>query len=138
MDNLSPESRHKNMQNIRSKGTLPERIFAKELRKRHIYYNLHYAKIIGKPDFVFKRAKLAVFIDSDFWHFNPERCIIPESNKEYWVKKLNGNKSRDERVSRELNEKGWQVIRFWEYDVKKNIDEVMKCFESKLKKCDRI
>ena len=87
MDNLSPEHRRKNMQNIRSKGTKPELAVFRELKKRKIYFAPHADTITGKPDLVFRRKKVAVFIDSDFWHGHPDRYPPPTSNTEYWEAK---------------------------------------------------
>jgi DNA mismatch endonuclease Vsr len=114
MDNLTPEQRRKNMQNIRSFGTKPEILMAKELRKRSIYFASNVKTIVGKPDFVFRKRKVAVFIDSDFWHGHPKRCIMPKTNKSYWSKKILSNQLRDRRVNNELRKKGWKVIRIWE------------------------
>jgi DNA mismatch endonuclease (patch repair protein) len=126
MDNLTPEQRKKNMQNIRSKGTLPERIVMSELRKAGIYFSTYANNIIGKPDIVFRRKKIAVFIDSDFWHKHPTRFILPQSNTNYWINKINRNQLRDKTVSKELRKTGWRVIRIWEYDVKKSTNKCVK------------
>lgn len=126
MDNLTQEQRRKNMQNIRSKGTKPERIIMKELRKRKIYFASYVNKIIGKPDIVFRRKKIVVFIDSDFWHGHPERGVMPKSNCEYWRAKILRNRNRDIYVNNELLIKGWKVIRLWEFDIKHNLDESMQ------------
>lgn len=123
MDNLTKEQRHKNMQNIRSKDTLPERIVMSALRKRKIYFAANVSRIIGKPDIVFRRKKIAVFIDSDFWHGHPKRCIMPKTNQDYWRRKIEGNKKRDKVVNTELRKSGWKVIRLWEYDIKHNFDK---------------
>ena len=120
MDNLTKEQRRKNMQNIRSTGTRPEILIKKELKRRKIYFTQHIKTLPGKPDFVFRRKKVAVFIDSDFWHGNPERFIMPETNKEYWENKINKNKIRDESINKELGKLGWQVIRIWVSDLKNN------------------
>lgn len=120
MDNLTKEQRWKNMQNIRSINTTPERIIMRELSKRKVYFAKHPKTIIGKPDIVFRRKKLAVFIDSDFWHCHPKRFIMPKTNKRYWENKIKSNKQRDKTVNRELKKLGWKVIRLWEYDIKKN------------------
>lgn len=120
MDNLTKEQRRKNMQNIRSMNTTPERIIMRELRKRKVYFAKHPKTIIGKPDIVFRRKKVAVFIDSDFWHCHPKRFIMPKTNKRYWVNKIISNKQRDKKVNRKLRKMGWKVIRLWEYDIKKN------------------
>jgi len=125
MDNLTKKQRQKNMRNIRSKGTAPERKVMRELRKRKIYFAKHVEKIIGKPDIVFRRKKIVVFIDSDFWHGHPDRFIMPKTNTDYWRKKISRNKERDIQVTQELNKQGWTVIRLWEYDINKNFSQCM-------------
>ena len=122
MDNLTKEQRQKNMRNIRSTGTIPERMVMKELKTRKIYFAKYVKSIIGKPDIVFRRKKVVVFIDSDFWHGHPERFIMPKANEQYWKKKIARNKQRDQEVTLELQNKGWKVIRIWEYDVKHDFD----------------
>jgi len=126
MDNLTKKQRQKNMRNIRSKGTAPERKVMRELRKRKIYFAKHVDKIIGKPDIVFRRKKIVVFIDSDFWHGHPDRFIMPKTNTDYWRNKISRNKERDIQVTHDLMEQGWTVIRLWEYDINKKFDECME------------
>src|SRR5215471_20811106 len=116
MDDLSKEDRHKNMQNIRSKNTVPELLVMNELKKRKIYFAKHVNKIFGKPDIVFRRKKIIVFIDSDFWHYNPKIFIMPATNVEYWKKKIQRNRERDMLVNKTLKKDGWRIIRFWESD----------------------
>ncbi len=125
MDNLTSEQRRKNMQRIRSKDTEPERIIAKELRRRKIYFTKNDSRIYGKPDFVFRRKKVVVFVDSDFWHGNPDRFVMPKSNLEYWQKKIENNKRRDVEVNQTLDNAGWTIIRIWEDDIRKDIDSCM-------------
>ncbi len=122
MDNLTPDQRRKNMQRIRSTGTKTERIVMNELEKRNLDFICYDKAIIGTPDIVFPDKKIAVFIDSDFWHANPKRFIKPKTNVEYWEKKIAGNKKRDRKVNRELKKEGWTVVRIWEYDVKHNVN----------------
>jgi DNA mismatch endonuclease (patch repair protein) len=74
--------------------------------------------LIGKPDFVFPRLKIAVFIDGCFWHKCPKHCRLPASNKNYWNTKIEKNKIRDIKITKSLKEKGWQVIRIWEHEIK--------------------
>ena len=126
MDNLTKEQRRKNMQHIRSEGTTPERIVMRELRRRKIYFAKHVKSILGKPDIVFRRKKVVVFIDSDFWHGHPERFVMPKTNTEYWKKKIAKNKQRDREVTAELQKQGWTVIRLWEYDIKHNLNECIQ------------
>mgnify|MGYP000228347280 CR=1 FL=1 len=126
MDNLTKEQRQKNMRNIRSAGTKPELKVMQALKKRKVHFAEHVANVTGKPDIVFRRKKVAVFIDSDFWHGHPERCIMPKTNTEYWSRKIQRNRARDEFVNDELKKKGWTVIRLWEYDIKHNFDQSLE------------
>lgn len=114
------------MQHIRSENTSPELKVMRELRRRKIYFATHVKNIIGKPDIVFRRKRIAIFIDSDFWHGHPTRFIMPKTNYEYWSKKISGNKERDKRISKELRLKGWKVIRLWEYDIKHKFDNCLE------------
>ena len=114
------------MQHIRSTGTAPERTIIKALKKKKIYFATYVSKIIGKPDIVFRRKKIAIFIDSDFWHGHPRRCIMPKSNIDYWENKISGNRKRDKIVNRELKRQGWKVIRLWEYDIKNNLEKSLQ------------
>lgn len=126
MDNLTREQRRKNMQHIRSEGTEPERKVMQELTRRRIYFAAHVKSLPGRPDIVFRRRKIVIMIDSDFWHGHPKRFPMPLSNQEYWRKKIEGNRSRDKYVNQELRRQGWNVIRIWEYDVKHNFDKVIR------------
>lgn len=98
----------------------------RELRKRKIYFAKHAANIVGKPDIVFRRKKVVVFIDSDFWHGHPRRFIMPATNFEYWSSKITRNKERDRQVTRELRLEGSKVIRLWEYDIKYKFNKCME------------
>lgn len=130
MDNLTKFQRHKNMQNIRSRDTIPEKRIMQELKRRKIYFAKYVLSLPGKPDIVFRRKKIAVFIDSDFWHVHPKRFIMPKSNIKYWKEKIARNQKRDERVNRKLRKEGWKIIRIWEYNVEKSL---ARCVEKILK-----
>lgn len=123
MDNLTPEQRRKNMQNIRSIGTLPELKVMRELKRRGFYFAPNVKTLPGKPDIVFRRKKVAVFIDSDFWHGHRTRFIMPKNNLSYWEQKIERNKKRDRQVNKELRKKGWKIVRIWEHDVKKRFEK---------------
>ncbi len=110
------------MQNIRSKGTKPELVIFQALKKRKIYFAPHADTITGKPDLVFRRKKVAVFIDSDFWHGHSDRYPPPKSNTEYWEAKIARNRKRDAEVNAALSEVGWTVIRIWAYDIKHDLN----------------
>lgn len=114
------------MQHIRSTGTAPERTVMKELKKRKIYFAAYVSKITGKPDIVFRRKKVAIFIDSDFWHGHPKRFNMPKTNPDYWIKKIEGNRKRDKQVGAELKRNGWMVIGLWEYDIRHNFEKSLQ------------
>ena len=127
MDWLTPEQRARNMSAIRSKGN---RTTEQALRYRLVRagirgWALHSADLPGKPDFVFRDRRLAVFVDGCYWHGCPKCYRAPESNTSYWSEKLRRNKARDRKVNRLLRRDGWTVVRFWEHDVKKSPAEVV-------------
>ncbi len=71
--------------------------------------------IPGKPDFVFRKAKVAVFVDGCFWHGHDcNRNLVPRKNAYAWSRKIRGNRTRDRRVTRNLRATGWRVVRIWE------------------------
>ena len=75
--------------------------------------------LFEKPDFVFRKERLAVFIDGCFWHNCPKHCRMPAGNREFWEVKLGKNRVRDRLVNRTLRAKGWRVMRIWEHDLAK-------------------
>jgi len=72
-------------------------------------------KLPGKPDFVFQRERLAVFVDGCFWHGCRWHCRMPKTRADYWEAKISRNKARDKEVRRLLLAKGWKVCRIWEH-----------------------
>jgi DNA mismatch endonuclease Vsr len=131
MDKLTPEQRKKNMRAVKSKGSIIEKELASSLWKKGIRYRKNYSKIIGKPDFAITKYKIAVFCDSEFWHgkdWENKKNEI-KSNKDFWLKKIEGNIKRDISVNKELSSIGWTVVRFWGNDIKKdayNCSEIVK------------
>ncbi len=80
--------------------------------------------VFGKPDFSLKNYKLAVFVDSEYFHgkdWETEKQRI-KTEREFWWEKIEGNIARDKRVNSHLKESGWNVLRFWSGDFKKNVD----------------
>lgn len=75
------------------------------------------SKLFGKPDFVFQKSKIAIFVDGCFWHCCPKHSNIPANNREFWLKKLTANKARDRLVNARLKENGWKVVRIWEHEL---------------------
>ena len=89
--------------------------------RRHVSINV--AGLSVKPDLVFRKSLVAVFLDGCFWHDCPLHGSRPKSNGEFWAKKLAANKARDAKVSRMLRENGWAVLRFWEHSIKSDPEE---------------
>lgn len=69
-----------------------------------------------RPDVVFPRHKVAVFLDGCFWHGCPQHQQVPKSNPDYWGPKLRANQNRDRRVDEMLAVEGWLVVRIWEHE----------------------
>ncbi len=124
MDNLTNEQRKLNMRNIKSKNTQPELLLRKKLWGLNVRYRLHGKGIFGKPDIYIKKYKIAIFIDSDFWHgkLYQEGKSIPKTHQEYWIPKLERNIARDIEVNKTLIAQGWTVLRYWESDIKTKLD----------------
>jgi DNA mismatch endonuclease (patch repair protein) len=90
-------------------------------------------KVFGKPDFIFRQARLALFVDGCFWHGCGRHCKIPVGNRAFWEKKFAANKARDRRVNRELRKLGWRVLRVWEHDLAKWENAWFKKIQAALK-----
>lgn len=118
-DWLTSEQRSRNMSSIRSKGNATtEGAFLSVLRAAKISGWRRHVDIPGRPDFVFKAEKLAVFIDGCFWHGCPRCYRLPHDNRSYWRNKVTGNRRRDRLRSRQLRRLGWRVLRIWEHRLK--------------------
>jgi DNA mismatch endonuclease, patch repair protein len=117
-DVFTKEKRSAVMSRIRGKRNRDtELLFAKLLRKHSISGWRRHAPIIGRPDFVFRSQKIAIFIDGCFWHGCPKHSNMPVNNREFWFQKLSGNKRRDKLVTRALKKQGWTVLRIWEHEL---------------------
>lgn len=113
------------MSHIKAKNTKAELLVFRELRKRGIYFQKRYKRVVGKPDIAWPRKKRAVFIDGDFWHgyqFSKIRKTLP---KKYWLKKIEGNIARDKKNRAKLKRQGWKIFRVWEHDVSKNFNNTI-------------
>lgn len=125
MDVLTKAQRHRNMSRIRSRDTKPEVLLRKALWHRGLRYRKNDRTLPGTPDIAIRRYHIAVFVDGDFWHArghqeNPGEQVA--SNKEFWQKKLTRNVERDREVNDALTERGWLVLRFWESDIRKDLE----------------
>jgi DNA mismatch endonuclease (patch repair protein) len=127
MDKFSKEKRAKVMSKIRSKNTKPEVILRKELHRQGFRYRLHVKKLPGKPDIVFNKHKVAIFVHGCFWHLhsNCREGRIPNTRREYWEPKLQGNVSRDKLHVSNLKKLGWTVLTIWECEIEKSLDSII-------------
>lgn len=131
MDVKSKEDRSKNMAAIRNQDTKPEIKLRKALFKEGFRYRVRH-KLPGKPDIIFPGRKIAIFVDGCFWHGCPYCYKEPSDNKEFWKNKLVVNKKRDCEVNEILEAKGWIVLRFWEHEIKKDIEDVVSMIKRSL------
>ena len=106
------------MSRIRSRGNKDtELALAKIFRANKINGWRRNQKIFGKPDFIFPKIKLAVFVDGCFWHGCPRHGTQPKNNAAFWRRKISRNQSRDLAVNRTLKKLGWRIVRIWEHDL---------------------
>ncbi len=120
-DNHTKIQRSQNMSSIRSTGNKStEMALISLLRKNKIAGWKRRTKLTGRPDFIFKNKKIAVFVDGCFWHGCPKHFLMPLSNMDYWQKKIARNIKRDREVKSYYVDKGWKVIRIWEHELKNN------------------
>jgi DNA mismatch endonuclease Vsr len=131
MDKLTKEQRRKNMQAVKSKGSGIERMLSIALWNKGYRYRKNDTSVPGKPDLTFKKYKVAVFVDGDFWHGKDWniRKHDHKSNQQFWHNKIEQNIKRDRQVNAELAEKGWTVIRFWGSSIKTNLADCVEQFE---------
>lgn len=128
-DVFTPEKRSEVMRSVRSYDTRWEVDFRKRLWRRGLRYRVHYGP--HKIDVAFPGPRLAVFLDSCFWHYCPEHRELPETNRDFWRKKLETNYARDQRVTKRLEAGGWTVLRLWSHEfVEKPEAAVAKVFET--------
>lgn len=119
-DSFSQKKRSEIMKAVKSKGNKSTEIKLIEIFKfHHVIGWRRNSSLIGHPDFIFPKLRIAVFADGCFWHGHNCRNVNPSENAEYWQNKVKRNKARDEAVTKELTEKGWQVVRIWECEIKK-------------------
>lgn len=125
-----------NMKHNKSKDTKPELLLRNELWKRGIRYRKNYKCVCGKPDIVFLKAKIAVFVDGKMWHgYNWEHQKNDfKSHREFWISKIEQNMERDSIVNQTLTERGWQVLRFWDFEIKKDVQTCADIIEHLYKK----
>lgn len=117
------KKRSRQMSKIRGKNTKPELLFRKALWKKGVRYRVDNNQLPGRPDVSIKKYKLAIFIDGEFWHgYNwSERKVKLKSNRAFWIPKIERNMQRDRQVNEQLENLGFTVFRFWEFEIKNDL-----------------
>lgn len=126
---MTKEQRSKNMSHIRSKDTSIELKVRKYLFSLGYRYRVNYKELPGKPDIVFTKKKIAIFIHGCYWHghnCNSRYAHVSKSNTDYWNTKIQRNQERDKRNIEQLEKDGWKVIVLWECEIKENFEFIIK------------
>ncbi len=117
-DIFSKKKRSEIMRSVKSKDSKIESGFRKALWRAGFRYRKNPRGYFGKPDAVLKRHKTAIFVDSCFFHGCARHCRLPASNRAFWARKVERNRTRDRMVNRHYKTAGWRVLRVWEHDLK--------------------
>ena len=140
MDKHTPEQRRKNMQAVKNKDSKIELLLRKELWNRGLRYRKNVKSVYGHPDIAFIGSKIAVFVDSEFWHGydweNRKKDI--KSHQEFWIPKIERNIQRDIEVNDKLRSDGWIIIRFWGKDITKNTKKCADIVEKAVKENEQV
>lgn len=109
------------MAGIKGKNTRPELFVRKALHAMGFRYRLNGKNLPGKPDIVFPKKRIVIFVNGCFWHMHECKYFKwPSTNPQFWCKKLESNVQRDTRVALELQSKGWTVLTIWECELKES------------------
>ena len=122
MDVHDKKTRSYNMSMIKGKNTKPEEIVRKYIFHNGLRYRKNDRRLPGSPDIVLPKYKTVIFVNGCFWHGH-EGCkffVVPGTNTEFWVNKIEANKKRDATKEKQLKQMGWKVIIIWECELKKD------------------
>ncbi len=127
-----------NMSQIKGKNTKPEKLFKKALWHSGLRYRSNKQKLPGKPDITFIKYKLVIFIDGSFWHGRDweKRKSDIKSNREFWIAKIERNIQRDREINNFYRSKDWAVLRFWDFEVNKELGACVKQVMDNIKQSD--
>lgn len=119
-DIVDKATRSRMMSAIRGSNTRPEILLRSALHSIGLRYRLHDHNLPGKPDLVFPKYRVVVFVHGCFWHAHSCKAFrVPSTNKEFWVRKFESNRKRDSRNKKTLRRKGWKVLSVWECRIRK-------------------
>lgn len=117
-DVFSKTKRSEVMSLIRGSGNKKTELALVALfRKNRITGWRRNVRLYGKPDFVFRKDNLIIFVDGCFWHWCPNHCKLPSNNRSFWKNKLQSNRVRDRAVTRKLRKDGFKILRIWEHEL---------------------
>ena len=116
-------TRSENMARIRGTGTAPEMRLRRGLWRAGHRYRVK-SKLPGRPDLVFSRERLAVFVDGCFWHGCPLHYSGPARRRSFWARKLADNVRRDREVDAALVKAGWRPLHIWQHDLTNTEDAI--------------
>ncbi len=118
-DVFSKKKRSDIMSRVKGRGNVATELrLIRIFRENKITGWRRHLPLVGNPDFVFPKLRIAVFVDGCFWHGCPHHGSIPATNRRFWVRKLERNKTRDKVVARALKKKEWQVFRIWQHELR--------------------
>lgn len=119
-DKPPPLTRSQVMARVKSKNTTPELKVRAALWRAGLRYRLHRADLPGKPDLTFVSRRVAVFVHGCFWHGHecPRGARMPKDNADYWRRKIERNRARDQQAATALTALGWRVLTVWECEIK--------------------
>jgi len=135
-DNLTPEQRSFCMSRIKPKDTGLEMRVRSALHSRGLRFRKHVKDLPGKPDIVFSKAQVAVFVDGDFWH-GYRFPSWEDKVSDFWKEKINNNRQRDAANHRKLRQMGWTVIRLWQHEVDEKLDACIDRILSTLRRQEK-
>ncbi len=104
------------MSRMPRRSTGPEMAVRRELHRRGLRFRVNFTALPGRPDLVFTRARIAVFVDGCFWHRCPDHATMPRNNREWWSAKLERNVARDGEKDAALQALGWVPLHVWEHE----------------------
>jgi DNA mismatch endonuclease, patch repair protein len=117
------------MSRVRGKDTTPEMRVRRAAHALGLRFRLHRKDLPGKPDLVFPKHRVALFVHGCFWHRHPacSKASMPKSRKEFWREKFDANVARDARAEAALEKMGWRVVKVWECETKHDAD-IRRCY----------
>jgi len=127
-DTITPKRRSEIMSHIKSKDTSIELMVRRYLFALGYRYRVNYKSLPGKPDIVFTKKKIAIFIHGCYWHGHDcgsRYAHTSKSNQAYWGPKIQRNQQRDQKHIAQLEANGWKVIVLWECQIKNHFDQTI-------------